>query len=385
MLLFDQDIKRHSKYATNSVSHYAYINCSNRPEFCKIRNQIEGWIKDYPMEHREELISRFKTNNDNQFLSAFFELVLYELFNSLGYKISIHPRLENSELTPDFLITDNHGTEFYLEAVLSTGKSQKEISQQAILNDILDSINQLYTTNFFLELNIENYPNKPVPSRKIREFLENQLSLLDPDSCELFFSRGYLDLIPEWKFEYHGFKITFRPIPKAKEYRSEKTEPPIGIKHGGFKWLNEQKHILKSLKTKANKYKNLNKPFIIALNCLGEFDREADLVEALFGQEGFNYSKDGNHTILHRLNGFFHSKNNPRYTRVSAILSIIQLLPWTVGLKNFSLYPNPWAKYKLNSLNLLPKKILTDNTIKHINGKSLFALIGLPEKWPHDN
>lgn len=312
--------------------------------------------------------------------------MLYQLFVSLNYKVVIHPKLNNTKNRPDFLINDSCGNEFYLEAVVSSGLSEKDVAQKSILNDIFNSINKLYTKDFFIKAEIEKYPTKSIPAKKIRTFLENQLKLLDPDSCEKLFNLGAYDLIPEWKFNFDGFEMKFRPIPKSKEFRSKKTEKPIGITHYGFHWRGENKHILKSLKTKANKYKALRKPYVIAINSLDDIFRREDIIETLFGSEAiYTHTESDNYSTIRVANGLFYSKSGPRYTRVSGVLFINNLLPWTVGINNFQLFVNPWSENKItNFLNDFPKSIVENDRLKDIPGKKLHELMNLPDKWPHN-
>ncbi len=95
--------------------------------------------------------------------------------------MTIHPKLNDCDYRPDFLIENQFGESFYLEAVISTGISSKEAAQKANLNEFNDNINKLNTDNYFLKVNMKNLPSKPIPTKKIRVFLENELNNLDPN------------------------------------------------------------------------------------------------------------------------------------------------------------------------------------------------------------
>ena len=385
MELFDKNIKRVDRYAYYSESHFEFLNKSNKPVFHEIRNKMENWIENYPIEERDELISRIRSNNDQHFLSAFFELVLHQLFLTLGFKIEVHPQIDNIEKHPDFLISDKNKNEFYLEAVITTDKTQKQLAQESILNNIYDSINKLDTKNFFIEIIIENLPSKPIPSKKIRLFLEKKLKSLNPDSCEYLLKIGAFDLLPEWEFDNDGFKIKFRPLPKSKEYRSETTEKPIGIiNNEEIEWIGDRKHLYKSLKNKALKYKRLGKPYIIAINNLGVFDDISDVINTLYGFNPRFYRKEIDSIELGDIStAFWGTKESPCFKRVDAILYIDKLYPWSVGVNNLYLLLNPWIESGINFLQQFSKFFVEENRLKNTTGKNLYELMNLPEKWPH--
>lgn len=74
---------------------WEYLDRSARVEAGRVRSLLNHWMADYPAEHRDELISRFKSGDHRAFSSATFELVLYALLRSTGWSIVVHPDLNS--------------------------------------------------------------------------------------------------------------------------------------------------------------------------------------------------------------------------------------------------------------------------------------------------
>ena len=205
MRLFDYKVQRVSRFSKYSESYFEYMNISNRNEFNLMREKIEEWFSHYPQEEQHEFKERFRTDNDEQFISAFYELLLHESLKKLNFNLSIHPTLVNSTKRPDFLVNDSN-EEFYLEVALSTNKTKEEIGQTKLLSLIYDIIDEIKTSNFFVGVEINKLPDKPIPASNLRNFLQIKLNELNPDYCENIVNKFGWDAIPKWVFNYNGFE-----------------------------------------------------------------------------------------------------------------------------------------------------------------------------------
>ena len=134
MKLFD-DIEWHDQDpAGYAESKFAYLNRTGRPEAGRVRQIVEEWFSRYPLHHRAELRSRFRSPNNHNHLAAFFELSLHELLVRLGHVVEIHPQSSGViAKRPDFLVTSGGGDRFYIEAVLATDETVQEAAAQARL------------------------------------------------------------------------------------------------------------------------------------------------------------------------------------------------------------------------------------------------------------
>ena len=144
MNLFDKNISRTNRVAYQSESQYSYLNISSRKETGLVRDEIEKLFQNYPNDHKYELAQRMRSKDDIQFISCFWELLLYNFLSSFNYQIEIHPNGSDHKFTtPDFLVKSNTGEEFYIEAVIASDISDEEKGAIARLNNLYDSINKL--------------------------------------------------------------------------------------------------------------------------------------------------------------------------------------------------------------------------------------------------
>ena len=65
-------------YAKYSEPIFSYLNRSAQPLANKVRNLIEYWFSHYPKHEQADLLGKLQSNDDQQFLSAFFELYLHK-------------------------------------------------------------------------------------------------------------------------------------------------------------------------------------------------------------------------------------------------------------------------------------------------------------------
>lgn len=386
MELFDNNINRVNRFSKYSESHYRFLNICAKPEFKKIRDKIKEWFSHYPKEEQAEFIERFCTDNNEQFMAAFFELLIHEVLLKLNYQIQIHPYLLSRQTRPDFLVTNDTGEEFYLEVAISTNLSKQDIGRKKILNEVFDIINDIDTYNFFIKVVIRNYPNKPIPVSRLKKFLQNEINTLNPDYCENIIHKFGWDSLPKWEFSFNGFEIEFSPIPKDQKHRHKKTSAPIGITHYPLQWIDSKKPLVKSLKYKAKKYGDLGKPYVIAINALDHSIDTEDIFETLFGSVVYKVGVD-NLSINNqeRLpDGFWYSKTGITYTRVSALMVGLNIYPWSIGTNGLKLYHNPWAKISYSGdLCKLPQYKSVENNYEEIPGTLVKDILGIQEKWPH--
>lgn len=385
MRLFENNVDRIDEYAKNSESHYKYLTISAKPEYIAVCEKLDNWFENYPSKEKKEFIQRFRTEKDDQFLSAFYELYLFELLRKMGYEIEVHPKIENSNSRPDFLVKSIDGEEFYIEVVTITGKTRQEIAREKLLNVIDDTINTIRNKDFFLRRRVTSFPKKAIPAIKIKEFLERELKKINPDDCMEIIRQNKIELLPHWEFKYGNFVLELSAIPREIKYRDKINTQLIGIRTDPPKSDNSQKALIESLRTKGNKYVGLNKPFVIAVNIFnGYFDRNF-FSNAFFGYQQEFYAQSD--LLLNELNkrvaGFWYTNGKSRYTRVCGILAATQLFPWTIGYSDIHFYHNPWAKHSYSGkLNLFTHFIAIDNKYVKIEGSKPIEFLDIPEKWP---
>lgn len=103
-------------------SAFSFFNRCGAPAITAVRVLLEDSVARYPSAGpdptaRAELISRFRSKDDTEFRSAFWELYLHESLTRAGYELAPHPETENGR-RPDFLATKG-SDRLYVEAARS--------------------------------------------------------------------------------------------------------------------------------------------------------------------------------------------------------------------------------------------------------------------------
>lgn len=366
-----------------SEASYSYLNRSARPEVERLRNMLEDWFLRYPVSHKSELLSMFQSTINSQHYAAFFELLLHELFYKLDCEVIIHPSIEDTSKSPDFLVKPSRQEPFIVESTLATYQSSEEVSEQARINTVYDVLNRrVDSNNFSLILEIKGVPQTQPPAKKLANFLNQKLANLDPDEMFLLYKNNGLDAMPQWDFLYEDWTIKFRPIPKKPEARGKSGSKPLGMFSFSSRFVDHRTPLKKSVLDKASKYGDLGMPFVIAVNAM-EYIDEIDVMEALFGNEEFTYylPEDKNsEPILSRMSrdpdGVWTSHSGPRNSRVSAILITRLLLPWSISDSTVCLYHNPWTILPYSSvLCQLPQAIPDEGKMVYSEGMTLSDIL----------
>lgn len=342
---------------------------------------MEDWHSRYP-QGDTDLLARLQSNDDTNFASAFFELYLHELVLRLGYRPSLLPRTEKQ---PDFLIRGEDGDEFYLEAVLAIGQSPSDIAAEKRRNQVYDVINTLESPDFFIDLHPMGEPATEPPARKWRNDISRWLSSLDPDEVTERYRIGGFATLPEIILEYGGWTVRVRAFPKKADARGKPGVRPIGSWSLGPFADNSWQVIRDTVKRKAKRYGQLDKPYVIAVNALSGYPDQEDIEQALFGSESLflEDSDDARPQIVPNRDGAWTGLTKPQYTRVSGVLITTRLGAWNIASRDLRLYHNPWAtKPFTGPLTQLSEAISVDGFLKYKEGIHPRQLLGLPEAWP---
>ena len=386
MKLFDETERNDCEWAQYAEPLFVYLNRTARPEFARVRDELERWFSHYPPSGQEELRARFRSKIDSQHRAALFELFLHELLLRLGCQVTLHPTVPNVTRAPDFLAESPDGERFYIEATIATNQSATEAAAQARMNDVYDVLNRhVYSPDFFLWVEIEGVPTTPPPAKEIASFVNRHLAELNPDEITRLYESGRVEGIPQWPFEHGGWKIEFRPIPKKPEARGKPGVRPIGVQSTGVQLVDYRTPIREAITKKAGRYGNLDLPYVVAVNVLESID-EIDVMEALFGKEQFTIVFSPSRPVepvdirMSRLpDGAWVKADGPRYTRVSAVLLATELYVHNIPRANLRLYHNPWAQRPYQSvLTRLPQAVPKDNRMEYIEGESSEVIFGSP-------
>jgi hypothetical protein len=119
----------------------------------------------------------------------------------------------------------------------------------------------------------------------------------------------------------------------------------------------------------------------LAMNGLSSYIGRQECARALFGSGQRALSEVSQ---LEAGEAFWLGSSRPTYTRVSAVLFVESLIPWTLAVCEATLFYHPWAVRPLRcELDHLPHVVADEEgRLERRQGKRLSAIWGLHEGWP---
>jgi len=385
-MIFSEKERHELDASSYSEPIYTYLNRSARTSSEKVRNLLEAWFLYYPQNERNELLPRLQSPDDNVFLSGFFELFIYNLLIEFGYKLTLHPQINDEVSTkPDFLV-EKFNEDFILEAVNTQEHTKEEKNGQIFINSALDKIDEIQSKDYFLHINVRGVAEKPIKSRNLKNDIQDWLKTLNYDELFPIYHANGLDGMPHKEFTFDGVSLKISPIPKNLNHGQ--SSRLLGSQMYGFRVINAKNAIKKAIKGKSSRYGIIDKPYILAINCLSMVCGNDDVMDALFGTEQYVFDMDSSQSVPPRMkranDGMWSRKKG---SRLSGILLFKSLTPWTIAHQNVTLYLNPWAEfpYKGDLLRLKNFQMDSSSNYFYLNGIELAEIFILGNSWPEDD
>ena len=274
------------------------------------------------------------------------------------------------------------------EAILAQDSFEEDAGATALKNMVLDTVEVLANPDFSLMLEEKGFPKSPPSGRKLRRALEKWLRTLDADVCLRTVEEGRPRELPRLKWSHEGWDLTFTAWPRPKESRGRPGRRLVGSRMSGVRWVDSRTPIRNAIKLKATRYGDVGRPYVVAVNALGNFVDDIDIAEALFGKEEFLVCRDldcePQTTMRRKPDGAWFGPNGPVNTRVSAVLIATSLGPWNVASRKPVLYHNPWAQYPCGGpITLLAQQVPEDGRMVFREGVASHDLFDLPDSWPY--
>jgi hypothetical protein len=389
MPLFDQIERTETRVRHQNESSFDYLNTSARPGICAIREMLERWFEHLPNSAKADIRGRFRSGDEVQYESSFFELFWHELLCSSCYEVTTHPRVPNATTNPDFLASRAGVPQFYLEATLAMPPGDPAATRR--LAELYQTLDRMASPDFFLEIQYRGSPQENVRGRALRQRLESWLEELNFDEISRLYQERNYGAVPTFTWPEHGVMLTFTPIPKGPQSRGQLGIRPIGIVAPmDMRMVRTHDDIRVALEGKATKYGVLELPLLVAVNVMDDFCEEADLWSALFGEEQLVATQQANGRWredwgARAPNGAWYGREGPRNRLVSAVVVTHQLSPSNVRTRTLELIHNPWALHPMtpDSLQLVQRIIcVPEGRISRHSGVSAADLLGIPEAWP---
>lgn len=362
---------------------FRYLNESARATFRRIREVLDSWYSHYPLVHRGDLRSRFRSDDPLQHAGAFFELLCHELLLRLGCSVEVHPDIPGASGRPDFRATGSAGRQFYLEsAVIGEPAGFRDIRE---LDRVLDAIDEVKSRYFLLAAEAKGRPAGEPALGPIRARVQEWLSNLDYASV-LELEVSDWNALPRLTIPFEGWSVELRALPRRRP-RLRPDRRLIGIDPSKGGGINTAGAIRRVLKMKRNQLGSLDAPAIIAVNpLLGGIDNEM-MYEALIGPTVVRFLRRDGHPVgepwvEREIDGAFVTRRGPQLTGLAGVLVFDAVFPWTFG-RPTRLWINPWAQHgPPDELLSLPRAVPGDTSFDIEEGRSPREILGIRSGWP---
>ena len=317
--VFDRKGRTDTSRKKRATSIFSHLNDSALPGCDVSRALIEDWFSNIPADGQKELRSRFRPGVDVHFASAFHELSLHELLLRQSCRLTLHPVVPFTSRRPDFCVVEANGSEFLLEARVSTAISTGP-STDPRLSNLQDFLQELEIPGFLLGVDelccgTENVSLKAL-RRHIQESLRNAVA--DQSGC---FRIPTFQTVDGWRIRLTGIVGTMPELDKTT----------VRYQAWSHTWAGPSYSLHGTLKEKARRYgTELGMPFVIAVNSFDGMLCGSDFEGSLFGERSLWGTAD-----------------SPQYSRVSAVLFTKKCWPATLlmGQVESRLYSNPFADW----------------------------------------
>jgi hypothetical protein len=311
----------------------------------KERAKIEKWFQSLPEDVKPDILGRLRDKSSPQHFGAYYELVLYQFFKSIGYSVSIHPRLEEGE--PDLLITGQNLNKPIIIEIATVFDTPDWTKEEKKTDLILDQLNKI-EHYFFIHVifHSDHIPNK-VDYKRLTQFVKQWLDSFEPETTHT---------TQEIEYTADELKLNLLLMPK----KTMQKDPIVGgyMLPARFVGTTQLRGMLGKKINKYKSVKDLNLPFITALNIDNMPAGESGLLDELFGKLVVVLKRTPDDEIVSTeerrdFSGLFTPKpglgGKAQNTRLSAVL--ITKNRWLEHSENeqvkrlheFGVIYNPWA------------------------------------------
>jgi hypothetical protein len=378
---------RNASYPPESAPPFEWVDGSSMPGMVQLRATLDGWFLRYPEDERAEFRRRFRLRDDLE--PAFFELYLHELLLRLGYAVAVHPQLpRGAGARPDFLAERDGEPGFYLEALVVRGQTEEDRAADARMSVVFDALNKIDNPDFFFSIEIDGAPPTSPPATGFARRIERWLAGLDYEAVRACLRR---DLSAEPKEIFCHKKewcAIVRAWPKSEGLRARAGIPSLMARHRGMQEVDYSRTLAEKMRSKAGRYRVPERMLVLAVNALTTRLDRLDIMQALFGTERGSASDEANGqpragTTERMTDGLWRSSAGPRYGRVTGVLVVSFLYPWSAASQDLCLYLNPHApKAELGALSSLSRAEARDGDMEWHEGRHPRKVLALPEGWP---
>jgi hypothetical protein len=357
--LFDSLHRDYPGPRKHSQPSFEFLNLSSRPAAEEIRRVLDGWAHRFPSEGKADLIGRFRSADDAQHYGALLEMYCCELLSAHGFHVESHPTTSSGKSThPDFLVSKDGTPSCYFECTLAPDPLS-DPAEQARKNTVMDALNRVDPGPFIVTMEFGAVGATSPRVSRLRHEVEDWLrSLVKGDQSGLTTPP---DSHSSRTWSLDGWTMTFTAY---KSTWAAKTPGRRGIAGHmeGMRYVDSSGRLRRALSQKANRYgTDLGLPYLIAVNSLDDILEDYDVMAALFGE--MRYATDvrsGESREQRAPTGLWRGSSGFQYGRMSGVLIINNLVPWTIWSATSKLWHHPKASYPLHPTDWRMPQMLFD-------------------------
>jgi hypothetical protein len=384
--VFDEGPREDASPSRQGESTADFYNRVKGPYWDDIRAVIEDWVGHLDAETRADVRARLRSSDEYNFRSALLELFLHESLFRSGYSVTCHPEVPQGTRRPDFLVSKDDKS-FYLEA-RAVGGSGGDAGASRRAGDLYDAVNKMESADFFIWVDVQRIGANSLGARPLRRELTQWLAGLDPDDVAALSGSNVLDALPTYTLNRDGWKIVFRPIPKAADKRGHKPGSRVLGMFGGVnaQFSDDASPLRNALSDKGKAYGSLDLPYVIALG-ISVISDDDDVWDALYGSEQHQIITDPSGAVTTRPmrapDGYWYRGDHWAHRGVSGVLIVRNLHPAQVASQVPVLWLHPEPQHPMEEVPIwrcmVPDAGRVRDVDNSIDPRGLFAL---PEPWP---
>lgn len=381
--VFDDKARTDLDPIRRDESLYSYYDRSARPGYETLRVLIDCWASELPTDVRHDLVSRLRANDEQGFEAALVELVTHALLLRLGHRVESHPPVPRSSNRPDYVAFDRDDIAGFYVEVTTINPSRGEVARDNREAVIYETLNRArLPPDLRLGWSISRFGQASPASSRLRAEVEQWAAeIADEARRESIARRFELD---DWQIDLtlHG---GFAPRARRRAIAASSTVA---------QWVEPASDLRAALETKANRYGELDGPYVIVVA-----DRTERLTLAIGGVEGAvtevalgdevipeRLTAAGQvDTRLERRGGFWFRGGKAVHQGVSAILVFPDASLWRLREPRWRplLAHNPWALKPVDE-HLLPltRLAVRDDRWQLVEGREVADILEMPDPWP---
>ena len=338
--LFNSTKRQKFKNKPSNIGLFEYMDQNDDCNFESMRQFWNQMYLQYPIQHREHLKRRFRSNDYQFHLGAVFELFTFWLFSKLGYTVTVNPPIGDSQQTPDFSIKHASGEFAYVE-VLSMLPNKSEVNDLGFKSEIVRAINNRLTSetrwgNIRFEGDFVRLPNLD----SIVSEVATLLSKSESNELEQFSWRNLESCLKVDNVSLH-FSWHKRDAIEGKVFPDL-----IRFTSGGALLDLLREGLRKRLKDKGRRYKSLDAQLLLMVNVYGMAGpSDEDIIDALFGNVQVILEMRDREIVgqipSRAAHGFWKHEGDPSYRNTSAVVVFKGVAPSATSITSPAFFGNP--------------------------------------------